>query len=318
MAAPSQSQITFRRAAPWTWTIEIRHRILLRFTIAVAVAFLSGMLIYGFPYYRLNLPQRPLSALDASLRPGGSIGIRLGMLGLVMFFLLFLYPIRKRWTWLSRIGKTRHWLDFHVLLGITAPIVITLHSSFKLNGLAGAAYWIMMAVALSGFIGRYLYAQIPRSLSTAELSLKEMEDECARMTEQLKTQALLTAAELAPLMRLPSREEIASMPLVLALSKSVYLDITRPILVSGLRRRFLTPARIISTLGGLLPSGDARLETVVATVRAHSWMSTKILFLGRVRSLFHLWHVVHRPFSYGFVVLVAVHVTVALLFGYFR
>jgi hypothetical protein len=317
LAAPSQSQIAFRRAAPWTWTAEARHRMLLRIAIAVAVVFLCGMVIHGFPYYRLDLPQRPHSPLDSALRPGGFIGIRLGMLGLGMFFLLFLYPIRKRWTWLSRIGKTRHWLDFHVLLGITAPIVITLHSSFKLNGLAGAAYWIMMAVSLSGFVGRYLYAQIPRSLNTAELSLREMEEECARMAEQLKTQALLTAAELEPLMRLPSRETIASIPVILALAKSVYLDVTRPVLVSGLRRRFLTPGRIIFTLGGLLPS-DARLENVIGTVRAHSWMSTKILFLARVRALFHLWHVVHRPFSYGFVVLVAVHVTVALLFGYFR
>ncbi len=81
----------------------------------------------------------------------------------VCFCVLFLYPIRKHWPWLGRMGKTKNWLDFHVLWGITAPIVITLHSSFKLSGLAGLAYWIMMAVALSGFAGRYLYAQIPRT-----------------------------------------------------------------------------------------------------------------------------------------------------------
>ena len=90
-----------------------------------------------------------------------------------------------------------------MLLGITAPIVITLHSSFKLRGLAGAAYWIMMAVAASGFIGRYLYAMIPRSLNTAELTLKEMEAECNRLSEQLQCQVLLTAEDLAPLMGAP-------------------------------------------------------------------------------------------------------------------
>ena len=78
------------------------------------------------------------------------------MLGIALYAVLFLYPIRKRWRWLGSIGKTRHWLDFHVLVGITAPILITFHASFKLRGLAGMAYWIMMAVALSGFIGRYM------------------------------------------------------------------------------------------------------------------------------------------------------------------
>ena len=34
-------------------------------------------------------------------------------------------PIGKRWRWLGRIGKTRNWLDFHVLAGILGPCLIT-------------------------------------------------------------------------------------------------------------------------------------------------------------------------------------------------
>ena len=135
--------------------------------------------------------------------PAASIGLKLGFVGLGLFLVLFLYPIRKRWPWLGRIGKTKHWLDFHVLAGISAPIVITLHSSLKLSGLAGLAYWIMMAVALSGFAGRYLYAQIPRSLNAAELSLQEMQALSAQLTQELERQALLKSEEVAPLLKLP-------------------------------------------------------------------------------------------------------------------
>jgi hypothetical protein len=46
-------------------------------------------------------------------------------------------------------------------------------------------------------------------------------------------------------------------------------------------------------------------------------MSAKLLFLARTQQVFQMWHVVHRPFSLAFVVLVAVHITVALLFGYY-
>ena len=80
-----------------------------------------------------------------------------------MFFVIYLYPLRKRWGWLGSQGNSRHWLDFHVVLGTAAPLVIALHSSFKFGGIAGMAFWIMTAVTLSGFIGRYLYSQIPEN-----------------------------------------------------------------------------------------------------------------------------------------------------------
>jgi len=36
--------------------------------------------------------------------------------------------------WLGRcMGNSRHWLDFHVVLGTAAPIIIAFHSSFKIR-----------------------------------------------------------------------------------------------------------------------------------------------------------------------------------------
>ena len=317
MLASGRPQTISRNAPGWTGDEETRHRLVLRLAWAVAIALLAAMLVYGFPYYRLDLAARARSPYNASLRPSGPIGIRLGMLGLGLFLLLFLYPLRKRWTWLGRIGKTKHWLDFHILFGITAPIVITLHSSFKLGGLAGAAYWIMIAVALSGFVGRYLYAQIPRTLKDAELDFREMEAERRRLSAELHSQALLTETEMAPLLTLPSQQEAARMSAAAAVWKIFLLDVARPFRVSRLRRRLLAPAQIVLTLGGLLGSGNSELEGVVAAVRRQSWLSTKLLFLSRMHRLFHSWHVVHRPFSYAFIALAIIHITVALLFGYF-
>ncbi|HKW89240.1 MAG TPA: hypothetical protein VJN21_10850 [Candidatus Acidoferrales bacterium] len=132
--------------------------------------------IYGFNYYTLDAAHRALSPKYNQLRPAGSIGIRLGVAGAFMFVLIFLYALRKRWRWLGRIGSTKHWLDFHIVLGLTAPVIFTFHSSFKFGGLAGIAYWIMIVVALSGIVGRYLYAQIPRSLGSAELTFNELQE----------------------------------------------------------------------------------------------------------------------------------------------
>jgi hypothetical protein len=300
-----------------TFDKEKRHRLRLWLIWLCTIAILVWVASRGLPYYLLDVHERAHSPLHAAMRPSGTIGLRLGIAGLVLFSVIFLYAIRKRVSWLNRLGMTRHWLDFHVFCGITAPIVITLHSSFKLRGLAGVAYWIMMAVALSGFIGRYLYSQIPRSLTAAELSFKDIEVECDRLAKSLQSQNLLTENEIGPLLKLPSREQVAEMPLLSALLMMLRMDIVRPFRVSGLRRSFLSPSKRVLTLGGLLSSGNHELEGVIAAVRGQSWLSAKMLFLTRMQETFHLWHVVHRPFSYSFVVLVAIHITVAMLFGYY-
>jgi hypothetical protein len=175
----------------------------------------------------------------------------------------------------------------------------------------------MIAVALSGFIGRYLYAQIPRSLNMAQLSFGELESQAAQLAEALERQALIRADEIAPLLRAPSAEEVRRMPLLTVLWTILSMDLARPFLVSRLRRRVLTGAEVVTTLGGLRASKHHEFEAVIASVRRQSWLRGKMAFLERVQQVFHLWHVVHRPFSYSFVALVAIHITVVLLLGYF-
>jgi hypothetical protein len=312
-------QILLQRAASTATTrdSEPRHRLLLKLSIVIAAAMILVVALYGFDYYRLDIRDRSYHPKHFDLRPTGRIGLRLGILGAVLFCGLFLYPIRKRWSWLGRIGITRHWLDFHVLLGITAPIVITFHSSLKFRGLAGIAYWIMIAVALSGFVGRYFYAQLPRSLNAAELSLKEMQDISQILWQELEGQKLFAWLQLAPLFKLPTREEVEKMSLGRALLSMVLLDLRRPFRVSALRRRAMNSTELLFSLGGFLPSQNPQLEGVIEMARKQAWIMAKVSFLSKTNQIFHLWHVVHRPFSYSFAVLVLVHIVVAMMMGYF-
>jgi cation transport ATPase len=184
------------------------HRAALRFCYLLAILVVAGVAIYGESYYRLDVPQRPFSPKYMLLRPNGLIGLWLGVLGATMFFIIFLYPLRKRWAWFRSKGNTRHWLDFHVMVGLSAPFIIALHASFKFRGVAGMAFWIMSAVAMSGVIGRYLYAQIPRSLNAAELSLQEVREEQTQLAEQLTAQRLFSASALEPLFHFPGERRV--------------------------------------------------------------------------------------------------------------
>jgi hypothetical protein len=292
-------------APPWL-TLERRHKIRLFAGSALLFVLIVGTFFYGLSYYLLDAHARMASPRHAELKPSGTLGIRLGILGVFLFCCLYLYPLRKKWGWLQRIGKTKHWLDFHVLLGVTAPLVITLHSSFKVRGLAGVAYWLMIAVMLSGFVGRYIYAQIPRSLNASSLSLKEMQDLCASTVGEIERLKILPREELAELMRSPISQEIENMSFVRAVVLMVWIDVRRPFKVATLRKRLME--RSVS---------HAEVERAVGLVRTESWLLTKMAFLSRTNQVFQLWHVVHRPFSYSFAVLAIVHVAVGILIGYF-
>jgi hypothetical protein len=297
---------------------ERLHRIFLRLAYLIVGMLLLGLLIYGFDYYWLSAAHRALSPKHAYLKPSGSIGLRLGMIGFVMFLLIYIYPLRKHWTWLARQGNSRHWLDFHVLLGLAAPVVITFHSSFKFRGLAGVAYWIMIIVSLSGVVGRYIYAQIPRSLNSAELSLKEAQESSAVLGAHLQTMGILSARDIASLTRLPGVRQAESMSLLAALGQMVLFDLAFPFRVWTLRQKMLwSHRRSIFSIAGFRQTENIALERAIEMAREQTVISKKVLFLAKSHKMFHLWHVIHRPFSYSFALLASIHVILMLMLGYY-
>jgi hypothetical protein len=296
---------------------EAGHKLRVLIAYLIAIALMVGLGAYGFDYYLAGPHDRPFMAKHALLKPSGRIGLKLGMLGVAMFLVIFLYPLRKRWTWLGRIGISRHWLDYHVVLGLSAPFVIAMHSAFKFHGFAGIAFWIMLAVSISGVVGRYLYGQIPRRVNAAEFSRKELQDIQDKMAEQLAGQKMLKESDVRSALRLPSQETVDRLPAAVALAYMFLLDLLRPFRIARLRSGALHGGEYITTLGGLLSTRHRELERAIAVAREEAALSKRILFLSRTQQVFHLWHVVHKPFSYTFAVLVLVHIGVVLMMGFF-
>lgn len=312
MSAP----ITLTNYAAIAADPERAHRRRFYICAVLAIALVVALAAYGFDYYLLSAADRPFSPRHHLLKPSGTIGIKLGMFGVGLLLLIFLYAVRKRIGWLSRIGKTRHWLDFHIIFGLTAPVIIAFHASFKFQGIAGMAFWIMCAVALSGIVGRYIYAQIPRSLNSAELSLKELESLEQGLARELADQHLVPAAHLEPMFRMPTATEVRQMPAYRAMLIMFALDVARPFHIARLRIRVLGFFATLTCLGGLLRSSNAELERAILSARRKSALSKRIVFLSRTQQVFHLWHVIHRPFSYSFAVLAAIHIIVVMSLGF--
>lgn len=179
------------------------------------------------------------------------------------------------------------------------------------------AFWIMFAVSASGVVGRYLYAQIPRKVTTAELSIKEVQELQEQLARQLASQKLLPETDLRALLRMPDANFVKRLPIVIAILYMMILDVVRMFGVARLRRHSLTFGGAIRTLAGFLPTRHSELEKAIQAAAEEAALSKRVLFLSRSQKVFHLWHVVHKPFSYAFAVLALLHIGLQFVLGYF-
>ena len=130
--------------------MQIAHRIYIG-TMALIVLLAGAALVYtGYSYYSLPIEERFFNPGHEFLKPGGTGGHGFGILGsLSMLFGVFMYMARKRLRSLARLGHLKYWLEFHIFCGVFGPILISLHTSFKFNGLVSVAYWSMVLVVLN-------------------------------------------------------------------------------------------------------------------------------------------------------------------------
>jgi hypothetical protein len=278
------------------------------FRVLLAVLYAAGLgtvlyfLAAGASYYLTPVAERARHPLYWTFKPGGSLGLRFGMAGLAMMTLMHAYSVRKRLRPLRKLGALRRWLDVHILLGILGPLFVVLHSSFKVGGLVSISFWSMVAVALSGVFGRYLYLQIPRTRAGEELTLAEVEKADRELTQRLRAEFGADDAFLEQLDRLAAPP--ASAGLFRLLLSILAQDL-------GLGRRSL--ARMARALPGLPPALARELADVV---RQKALLRRRIRLWNALHRLFHHWHVIHRPFAVVMYLFVLVHVAVATATGY--
>ncbi|HEV7514132.1 MAG TPA: hypothetical protein VGO27_20725, partial [Candidatus Acidoferrum sp.] len=190
------------------------------------------------------------------------------------------------------------------------------HASFKFGNIAGMAFYSMLAVTLSGFVGRYLYSQIPHSLTAAELTKKEMVDNEEKLEKELEEQQNTFGFSVDALYALPTAAEVAKTTLVGSVVSMFVIDFKRPFISSHLRLRQVGLGKWLVSGFGLFSTGNLKVERAIHVAQRKAALSKHILFLSRTQQVFKLWHVIHRPFSYAFAILAIIHITLVLIMGY--
>jgi hypothetical protein len=251
----------------------------------------------GWRYYRTPLTVRGYQPAHVWFRPSGPIGQTLGLVGAAMMLVPFLYMLRKRVKSAWWPGSMKTWLEVHLFCGIAGPALVTFHTSFKFNGLVAVAYWSMVTVALSGFVGRYLYVRMPRTIRGAELSRAELD----RQVDELSRELIATPGSALWLDRALELERDIQ-PTYLGL---VFGDI-------GLRLNIRQFARSLEASTLSLPQQKA----LVTLVTERAVLLRRSAYLQRTRTAFGLWHVFHVPFVYLLLLIVVVHIGVTVYLGY--
>lgn len=261
----------------------------------------------GYSYYLTPYAERPHHEGYRIFRPAGSVGLAYGIAGSVMMVLMLVYSLRKRTRLLGRAIPLRKLLDFHIYLGVVGPLLIVLHTSFKVQGLVAVSFWSMVAVAASGYFGRYLYSQVPRNLVGDELSLQELESAGTRVASELKQRFQLDDTMLARVDQIFSTALIHKYRGAWASVTSLLIDdLMRPFTKHRLRRKL---AAIV-----VLPGKQGKELFEISFQRAI--LRRRIALLSQVQQLFHYWHVIHKPFAIIMYVIMVIHIAVALWTGY--
>jgi len=124
---------------------------------ALAAVLISG--VYGATVF-----------LTREIPPAADLfGHSLGILGFILMLMTeTLYSLRKR-SRSAKWGRMSSWLEFHIFTGLVGPFMALLHPSWKFNGLAGAITLFTVVIVISGFVGRYIYTRVPRTLEGTEI-----------------------------------------------------------------------------------------------------------------------------------------------------
>ncbi len=266
-------------------------RLMLFVLYAATVAAALWLGIVGAPYYALPEATRPHHAMHELWKPSGFLGHGIGILGTLMMVLMLLYIPRKRMAFMQTWGDIRLWLDVHIWLGVTGSMLVCFHTAFKVGGIVSIAFWSMVAVALSGVLGRYLYLQIPRGIDGHELNRQELEKQLLDSLGTLPEGASLLA-------RYSPAEEGG--------------------LLQWLKEDLLRGLRLARFRRDLISAGHTAAEArrLLGVLRGALVLRRRIRRLEQVRALLHHWHVIHRPFAFVMYVILIVHVAVAVLFGF--
>lgn len=270
-----------------------------RLHLVLFVLFVAGstaLLLRGWEFYRLSVLARVDHPDFRVLSPSSNLGHGYGIAGTALILTNLSYLLRRRFARLS-LGSLRAWLDVHVFTGLFGGMLVLFHSAFQVrSGIAMVTVGSLLVVILTGLLGRYLYSLSPKpEKERLRAQLRALDVVGPGMGQMLDQQiALIARTEppppslLAVLAKLPTfRRELRQRRAVIEQTVAYYA------------RHFGPEVQLLSK-----PLADCtriymrEVRSVAATALLRSWRG------------------MHRYAALLMVLLVAVHIGIAVHYGF--
>ncbi len=293
----------YEKYIPMTKTV---HRIYVGSFFFITIITTLYLAIQGYQYYTTPLVNRFFLPNNYLLKPSGLVGHGLGIIGsLMMIFGVAIYMIRKRVRYFHKFGYLKYWLEFHIFLCTLGPILILFHTAFKFGGIVSVSFWSMVAVVVSGAIGKFIYTQVPHTIQGQMISLHELNSLNENLSYELKNQFELSDRVLSKIDQICSIDRYkrikfgASMALVLHDyfgTKNVLSMLKKELRVAKVHR--------------------VQRKKILKTAKDKLQISRRIGLLNTTQKILKYWHVIHLPFAIIMFIIMFVHIAVEIIFGY--
>ena len=284
-------------------------------SIYVSLFFLTGIAVTvllavdGYQYYKLPIELRAFSSQHAYLKSSGLIGHGLGIVGTLMMIAgVAIYMIRKRVRGLVNFGYLKYWLELHIFLCTLGPVLILYHTSFKFGGIVAVSFWSMVAVVLSGVVGRFIYVQIPKTIQGQELGVNELNDISSDLTYMLGKKYNTFNVDDKTIAQIETLSSGNNYP-----KKSGGINI-----LFVIKEYIVMKLKLFKLKRRMSASGVKRkhLKEIADIIKSKIVLNRRIGMLRSMQKLFKYWHIVHLPFAITMFVIMLIHVAVTLVFGY--
>jgi len=256
--------------------------------VAIIIAVTIYLSYTGYTYYKTPLEERFYHPQHDWFKPSGAYGHGLGIVGTLLILIgVSLYIARKRYNFMAKQLRLKYLLEFHIFLCTLGPIMVLFHTAFKFGGIVSVAFWSMVAVVLSGVIGRFIYIQIPRTIEGRELSLQEVKGMKMDLPKMLTEKYSISEQSI-----------------------QYFVDYTQ---AEGASNTTVSQLKKVMKAEGV--SGESQ-RSIMVTLKKERTLSKRIARLNLMQRLFKYWHVAHLPFALIMLVIVIIHIGVTLAFGY--
>jgi thioredoxin reductase len=256
-------------------------------------------------YYMLPAAERPAHEKHVLLRPGLGLGLGLGIAATVFVCVNLLYLVRRGARFGLRWGSLQAWMTSHVATGILALLCALLHGAMAPRDTPGGhAFWALVVLLVTGAVGRYFYACVPRAANGRELELGEVRARLARMSEewdvgQRRFQERVRTEVLAIIEKKQWRTTFLGRALALL----------------GMQRDVRRSLARLAEEGRREGVADEQIHEAVALARRAHRTALMAAHYEDLRAILATWRWLHRWVAALMVLLLAVHIVHALIYG---